>query len=139
MHKPRLLTIEHNNRDGEKNELIRFFKNIGYIPCFSDHSWLLQGDIWLKLSDEINYSKSFVINHFIQFIKRKPRPLLLLDLRMIQFFRFKIQMFLLVLMGEFCMPNVSKKKRIVSIGCSAGKQNILILSELLSRMSILTC
>ena len=49
VHKPRLLTIEHNNRDGEKNELIRFFKNIGYIPCFSDHSWLLQGDIWLKL------------------------------------------------------------------------------------------
>ena len=49
VHKPRLLTIEHNNRDDEKNELIRFFKNIGYIPCFSDHSWLLQGDIWLKL------------------------------------------------------------------------------------------
>ena len=49
VYKPKLLTIEHNNRDNEKKELTAFFKNIGYESSFDDHTWLLQGDAWLKL------------------------------------------------------------------------------------------
>jgi FkbM family methyltransferase len=47
--KPRLLTIEHNARENEKDRLLNLFTEIGYVPCFSEHTWLLQGDIWLKL------------------------------------------------------------------------------------------
>lgn len=49
VHKPKLLTIEHNNRDNEKQDLITFFKDLGYESSFEHHSWLLQGDVWLKL------------------------------------------------------------------------------------------
>jgi len=47
--KPRLLTIEHNARENEKDRLLNLFTGIGYVPCFLEHTWLLQGDIWLKL------------------------------------------------------------------------------------------
>ena len=49
VYKPKLLTIEHNNRDNEMDELIEFFKNIGYETSFGHYTWLLQGDVWLKL------------------------------------------------------------------------------------------
>lgn len=48
--KPKLLTIEHNSRDNEKKALLEFFTSLGYVPCFYEHDWLLQGDIWLKLA-----------------------------------------------------------------------------------------
>jgi hypothetical protein len=48
--KPKLLTIEHNSRDNEKKALLQLFANHGYTPCFYEHTWLLQGDIWLKLA-----------------------------------------------------------------------------------------
>ena len=38
---------------------------------FSDHNWLLRGDIWLKLIHKSTIDKDSVINHFIQFIKRE--------------------------------------------------------------------
>lgn len=49
VYKPKLLTIEHNNRDNDKKELVAFFKNIGYESTFDEHTWLLQGDVWLRL------------------------------------------------------------------------------------------
>jgi len=47
--KPKLLTIEHNSRPEEKQALLDFFSRLGYVSCFYEHNWLLQGDIWLKL------------------------------------------------------------------------------------------
>jgi FkbM family methyltransferase len=47
--KPRLITVEHNGRVGERKLLSELLLSVGYLERFSDYEWLTRGDSWFVL------------------------------------------------------------------------------------------
>ena len=50
VHKPRLITIEHNSNQHVKSDLLSLFTDLGYTAVHTQHEWLVRGDLWLKLN-----------------------------------------------------------------------------------------
>lgn len=51
VNKPMIMTVEHNSRPEDKNQIRSLLKNLGYVERFSDHDWLRRGDIWVSLAE----------------------------------------------------------------------------------------
>lgn len=47
--KPRLITVEHNGRTGERKMLSELLLSVGYFERFADYKWLTRGDSWFVL------------------------------------------------------------------------------------------
>lgn len=50
IHKPEVLTIEHNFRDDDRSAMNSLLKDQGYRLRFENHDWLRRGDIWATLA-----------------------------------------------------------------------------------------
>jgi FkbM family methyltransferase len=52
VNKPQAITVEHNNREDDRKQLLELLVFHGYRPQFQEYPWLTRGDIWACLDDK---------------------------------------------------------------------------------------
>lgn len=56
--KPSSITIEHNFKNQDRQDLLRILNSQGYVELFPNYDWLRRGDIWAILGNNLTVQHS---------------------------------------------------------------------------------